>query len=131
VLRAVQRGIFALSVRMLGNVDDARDATQEVLVKVATRLSSFRGDSVLRTWVHRIAVNHLLDVLAARASQPPQQSFEELADLIDAGLRLAERRCARPVRSGASSSRCASSGATASTPITGGAHGKGSAISSP
>lgn len=46
---------------MVSQPAEAEDATQEILIKVMTRISTFRGDAALRTWVHRIAVNHLLD----------------------------------------------------------------------
>lgn len=51
--------VFNLSLRMLGSFADAQDATQEILLKVVTHLSSFRGESMFSTWVFRIAVNHL------------------------------------------------------------------------
>ncbi len=51
--------VFNLSLRMLGTFQDAEDATQDILLKMITHLSSFRGDSSFTTWVFRIAVNHL------------------------------------------------------------------------
>ena len=51
--------VFNLSLRMLGTFADAEDATQDILLKMITHLSSFRGDSSFTTWVFRIAVNHL------------------------------------------------------------------------
>lgn len=55
----VQDIVFNLSLRMLGTFADAEDATQDILLKMITHLSSFRGDSSFVTWVFRIAVNHL------------------------------------------------------------------------
>lgn len=55
----VQDIVFNLSLRMLGTFADAEDATQDILLKMITHLSSFRGDSAFTTWVFRIAVNHL------------------------------------------------------------------------
>ncbi len=55
----VQDIVFNLSLRMLGTFADAEDATQDILLKMITHLSSFRGDSSFTTWVFRIAVNHL------------------------------------------------------------------------
>jgi RNA polymerase sigma factor (sigma-70 family) len=49
--------------------DDAEDATQEVLLKIATRLESFRGDSSFRTWAYRIMANHVLDRQRSRPEQ--------------------------------------------------------------
>ena len=61
VLCSVQDLVFNLSLRMLGTFPDAEDASQDILVKVITHLSSFRGDSAFSTWVFRIAVNYLKD----------------------------------------------------------------------
>ena len=44
-----------------GHEADADDVTQEVFVRVARRLDRFRGDSCLRTWLHRLARNCALD----------------------------------------------------------------------
>ena len=53
----VQDLVFNLSLRMLGTFADAEDAAQDILLKMITHLSSFRGDSAFTTWVFRIAVN--------------------------------------------------------------------------
>jgi RNA polymerase sigma factor (sigma-70 family) len=47
---------------------DAEDATQEVLIKAFTALPTFRGDSKFRTWLYRIAVNHILNLKKAATS---------------------------------------------------------------
>jgi RNA polymerase sigma factor (sigma-70 family) len=70
LLRAVVDDVGRLAQRMLWHPQDAEDATQEILVKVATRLSTFRGDARVTTWVHRIAVNHLLTTRRRRAEDP-------------------------------------------------------------
>lgn len=51
--------VFNLSLRMLGSFADAEDATQDILLKMITHLSTFRGDSSFTTWVFSIALNHL------------------------------------------------------------------------
>lgn len=61
VLSSVQELVFNLSLRMLGTFPDAEDASQDILLKVMTHLSSYRGESAFSTWVFRIAVNHLKD----------------------------------------------------------------------
>lgn len=55
----VQDMVFNLSLRMLGTFTDAEDATQDILLKIITHLSSFRKESSFSTWAFRIAVNHL------------------------------------------------------------------------
>ena len=70
LLRMVADDVRRLAQRMLWHPEDAEDATQEILVKVATRLSTFRGTARVTTWVHRIAVNHLLTTRRRRAEDP-------------------------------------------------------------
>jgi RNA polymerase sigma factor (sigma-70 family) len=70
LLRAIVDDVRRLAQRMLWHPQDAEDATQEILVKVATRLSTFRGDAQVTTWVYRIAVNHLLTTRRRRAEDP-------------------------------------------------------------
>lgn len=59
LITGVQDMVFNLSLRMLGTFADAEDATQDILLKMVTHLSSFRGESSFTTWVFRIAANHL------------------------------------------------------------------------
>ncbi|GAA6134646.1 hypothetical protein NBRC116188_14350 [Oceaniserpentilla sp. 4NH20-0058] len=58
---SIQDRIYALALRMLANPMDAQDATQEILIKVITNLSTFKFNSQFTTWVYRIAVNHLIN----------------------------------------------------------------------
>ncbi|MGI5500154.1 RNA polymerase sigma factor [Lentzea sp. CA-135723] len=62
VLRRVQDPVYRLALRMTGRRVDAEDATQEILIRVMTRMSSFRAEASLVTWAYRIAVNHLLNL---------------------------------------------------------------------
>lgn len=59
VVLSIQDLVFNLSLRMLGTFPDAEDASQDILLKVITHLSSFKRDSSFSTWVFSIAVNHL------------------------------------------------------------------------
>lgn len=59
VILSVQDLVFNLSLRMLGTFPDAEDATQDILLKIVTHLSSFKWESSFSTWVFRIATNHL------------------------------------------------------------------------
>lgn len=59
VLESVQDLVFNLSLRMLGTFPDAEDAAQDILLKIITHLSSFKGESSFSTWVFSIASNHL------------------------------------------------------------------------
>jgi RNA polymerase sigma factor (sigma-70 family) len=61
-----QAWIYNIAIRMLYHSQDAEDATQEILIKVLTRLSSFEGRSRFRTWLYRIVVNHMLNMKRGR-----------------------------------------------------------------
>lgn len=84
LLALVQPGIYNLAVRMLGNRDDAADATQEILLKLVTHLGSFRGEAAFSTWVWRIARNHLLTARTCSAESP--ESLEGMTERLQAGL---------------------------------------------
>jgi RNA polymerase sigma factor (sigma-70 family) len=72
----IQDKIYGLALRMLYNPSDAEDAAQEILLKIITRLSTFRGESAFTTWMYRVAVNHLL-TLRRRQPELEAVSFEE------------------------------------------------------
>jgi RNA polymerase sigma factor (sigma-70 family) len=91
ILDAVQDDVYGLALRMLGHPADAEDAAQEILVIVLTHLASFRGESSLRTWVWRIAANHLARV---RRGRRETITFETLDERLRSGL--LEETDARP-----------------------------------
>ncbi|HTJ00422.1 MAG TPA: RNA polymerase sigma factor [Dongiaceae bacterium] len=62
LVRRHQSWVFNLALRMVWRRETAEDATQEILIKAVTKLSQFAGTSAFRTWLYRIAVNHLLNV---------------------------------------------------------------------
>src|SRR5881397_1713874 len=57
-----QAWVYNISVRMVFRPQDAEEVTQEVLIKVITKLSTFKGESQFRTWLYRIAANHVLNM---------------------------------------------------------------------
>jgi RNA polymerase sigma factor (sigma-70 family) len=81
---AVQDDVFHLALRMLGDPEDARDACQEVLVRVVTKLGSFRGESQFRTWVYSVATHGLLNF--RKTLRRPESSFDELGANLDAAV---------------------------------------------
>lgn len=85
ILRAVQGDVYNLAVRMLWCPEDAADATQEILMKVVTHLATFRAQSSLRTWVYRIATNHLLNVRKSRVERE-EINFSAFATQLATGL---------------------------------------------
>ena len=84
LIAGVQDIVFNLSLRMLGTFADAEDATQDILLKMITHLSSFRGDSSFTTWVFSIAANHLKNYKKHMFARYPL-SFEYYGDDIENG----------------------------------------------
>ena len=67
LVRRHQPWIYNIVLRMVYLPEDAEDATQEVLVTIVTKLSTFAGRSSLRTWMYRIVVNHVRNMKRGRA----------------------------------------------------------------
>jgi RNA polymerase sigma factor (sigma-70 family) len=82
VVEAIKDDVYGLALRMLAARADAEDATQEVLIKIVTHLSQFRGESSFRTWAWRIAANHVLSMNRGSAERE-EMSFERLAAFQD------------------------------------------------
>jgi RNA polymerase sigma factor (sigma-70 family) len=85
MVRALEGDVFGLALRMLWNREDAEDATQEILVRVVTRLAQFDFRSRLKTWVYRVATNYLLDVKKSCVERQ-QLTFSQFADDLAEGL---------------------------------------------
>jgi RNA polymerase sigma-70 factor (ECF subfamily) len=61
-----KRRIYSLCLRMVGNIAEAEDLTQEAFLQLHRKIASFRGDSAFSTWLHRLAVNVVLMHLRKR-----------------------------------------------------------------
>ncbi len=72
LLKRHQGYVYNIALRLFLDLDDALDATQEVLIKVVTSLKTFGGKSQFRTWLYRIVVNHFLNA--------PARKYERLYD---------------------------------------------------
>ena len=67
--RAHAGRLYTLIVRMVASAETAEDLLQEVFLNAYRKVSSFRGDSSLGTWLYRMAVNHCLDYLRGRQNK--------------------------------------------------------------
>jgi RNA polymerase sigma-70 factor (ECF subfamily) len=59
--------IYALCLRLVGSASEAEEYTQDVFVRAWRRLDTFRGDSAFGTWLHRLAVNEVMQGRRAAA----------------------------------------------------------------
>ena len=89
--------VYAVCWRLLGDVQKAEDACQEIFIKVWQRLPEFKGDSSLSTWLHSIATRTAIDVwrLDKRLHFVEAEEVEATADhaqLLDHKVEDAEAR---------------------------------------
>lgn len=77
-----QAWIYNIAVRMVFHPQDAEEVTQEVLIKVITRLSTFQRESQFRTWLYRITANHVLN-MKRRGGEKVPLTFSTYAEAIN------------------------------------------------
>src|SRR5437667_5234343 len=77
-----QAWVYNIAVRMVFQPHDAEEVTQEVLVKVITKLSTFKSESSFRTWLYRITANHVLN-MKQRTAERQSLTFAHLGAAID------------------------------------------------
>lgn len=85
IVRQIQDKIYALALRMLWHPEDAKDATQEILIRIITQLGNFKRESQFTTWVYRVASNYLLNARKSRVEQG-SVSFQQFGQDLDTGL---------------------------------------------
>lgn len=88
LVRAYEKRVFALTLRMCGSPEDAAEAAQETFLAVWQGLGSFRGEASFSTWLYRLASNACVDLLRRegrhRAAAGPSLDDEELnLDAVD------------------------------------------------
>ena len=66
LVEAHQQRLLRLCERLLGDLEEARDAVQEVFLKAFRKAGDFRPQGQVYTWLYRIAVNHCLNRLRRR-----------------------------------------------------------------
>jgi len=70
--------VYAVCLRMVGDAAQAEDLTQEAFMRMFRKIGTFRGESALSTWLHRLAVNVVLMHLRGRKTKP--EHFLDEAD---------------------------------------------------
>jgi RNA polymerase sigma factor (sigma-70 family) len=92
VIRLLEDPLYRLALRMVRRPSDAEDATQEILIRVLTRLASWRGEARLLTWAYRVGTNYLLNLRRGSSAESQALSFEEFRDGLADGLADANYR---------------------------------------
>lgn len=92
LLESIQDYIYNVSIKILYHPENARDATQEILIKIITHLSSFNFESSFTTWTYRVATNYLLNLIDHEKRK--QLSFEIFSKELALGLSSADNALA-------------------------------------
>jgi len=85
VVRAYSGRLLAVTRRILGTEEDARDSVQDAFLNAFKSLDRFEGNAKLSTWLHRIAVNAALMKLRRRKRKPEQSIEAMLPSFLDDG----------------------------------------------
>ncbi|WP_235298173.1 RNA polymerase sigma factor [Portibacter marinus] len=84
-----QQYIFNIAMKMINNVEDAEDVTQEILVKLVTSLAKYDpSKGKFRTWLYRITFNHFLNI-KKQSYEKVVTSFDIFFDYIDGSPNIA------------------------------------------
>ena len=107
LVRAHEKLVYNLALRMLHNEQDALDASQEAFFRAYRGLSSFRGDSKFSVWLYRLTSNVCLDMLRRQGrtetvSLTPEEGEERSLpdDRFDPERELEKKELRRAVREG-------------------------------
>jgi RNA polymerase sigma factor (sigma-70 family) len=85
LVEEVQHPVYRLALRFLGHPEDAKDASQEILVRLITHLGSFESRSQFMTWAYRVAVRQLMRT-RKRQLESAVKGAEAYAAALDQGL---------------------------------------------
>ena len=77
LVETTYRDVYALCLRILGDADDAAEATQDAYLKAWRGLQGFRGDSMFSTWLYRVASNAALSKHRSRRRRQAHESGTE------------------------------------------------------
>ncbi|MFP4145500.1 MAG: RNA polymerase sigma factor [Phycisphaeraceae bacterium] len=80
LLEMHQKRLYNVCLRMVGNRDDAAEATQETLLRVVRHIRDFRGECQITSWMTRIAMNQAVSVLRKRKTRRGISLDGEAAD---------------------------------------------------
>jgi len=81
LVRRHQDDVQRLAAHLLRDPEDARDAAQESLAKLCTRIDQYRGEARFSTWLHRLVVNTCHDLQQRQARRRHEQLREDGAEL--------------------------------------------------
>ena len=101
LIRLTHASVYSLSLRIVGNPEDAAEVTQDVFIKLLRVIKQFRGDAKFSTWLYRVTSNAAITLLRRRSRrnvevrmEPEDWSLLPAADASDPAV-TAEQRSLR------------------------------------
>ncbi|MCA1726430.1 MAG: sigma-70 family RNA polymerase sigma factor [Actinobacteria bacterium] len=92
LVRRHETRVYNLAYRLVGNADDAREASQEAFLTCVRKLRGFRFDSAFGTWLYRVTANASYDILRRRKRAPvPVEELPERAGESDEAAGTADQ----------------------------------------
>lgn len=91
------RPVYYLALRLLGDPQQAEDAAHDVFLKAFAKLTEFRGDAEIRTWLYRITLNHCSNLRQRWSARnihtsADESGFDDLPGPADHPLRVLETK---------------------------------------
>jgi RNA polymerase sigma-70 factor (ECF subfamily) len=100
LVRAYEKRVFRLVLRMLGDRAEAEDVAQDVFITVFKAIDTFRGESKLSTWMFRVATNHCKNRIKYldRRARGKKGELDELSehDAVESASMSSSSMVARP-----------------------------------
>jgi RNA polymerase sigma-70 factor (ECF subfamily) len=100
LVRRYQSRVYAVAMHYMRNGEEARDAAQDIFVRLYQGLGSFRGEQVFLPWLLRLARNVCIDALRRKKARPPafDVAIDDAVQLASAGPTPEEQSEARSGR---------------------------------
>lgn len=83
LIKRHQGWIYNITVRMVFDPEEAKDISQEILIRIITKLGSFKGESSLRTWIYRITCNYIINMKSSSRENSDVSSFSDYGRAIE------------------------------------------------
>jgi RNA polymerase sigma-70 factor, ECF subfamily len=97
LIRRHRDRLWAVALRTMRDPEEAADALQDAMISAFRAAGSFRAESAVTTWLHRIVVNACLDRIRRRTARPTVALSEQTAEPAERRDRIAERETALTV----------------------------------
>jgi RNA polymerase sigma-70 factor (ECF subfamily) len=83
IVKRWERNMYSLAIRMLLNREDAEDATQEIFLKIFTKIHTFNGNSSFKTWLYSVALNLISDYRRKKNRKHQVLDYEVVVDDVE------------------------------------------------